>query len=50
MRGADFLATVKRGDCAAVEPMLAADPGLALARENGPSAILLACYHQGPTS
>ena len=43
---AEFLAAVKRGDRAAVDRMLEADPSLASARdEHGTSAVLLAHYH-----
>src|ERR671910_191693 len=44
----DLLAAVKAGDAAAVEAMLAADPELAAAHENGVSATRIALYHRQP--
>ena len=45
---ADFWKAVKTGDRAAVERLLAADSGLATARLDGASAILVAMYHHKP--
>jgi ankyrin repeat protein len=47
---ADLLAAVKAGDVAAVEAMLAADPELAGAHENGVSAARVALYHRQPAA
>jgi ankyrin repeat protein len=42
---ASFLAAVRGGDLAVVESLLAAEPGLAAARHDGASAVLIARYH-----
>lgn len=42
---ATFLAAVRERDVAVVESMLAARPELAVVRDGGTSAILLARYH-----
>jgi hypothetical protein len=47
---ADLLAAVKAGDVAAVEAILAADPELAGAHENGVSAARVALYHRQPAA
>jgi uncharacterized protein len=39
-------AAVKAGDVVALRALLAADPALASAQEDGVSAVLLACYHR----
>jgi ankyrin repeat protein len=45
---ADFWKAVKTGDRTMVERLLAADPGLATARLDGASAILVATYYHKP--
>ena len=45
---ANFWKAVKTGDRAGVERLLAADPGLATARLDGASAILVATYYHKP--
>jgi hypothetical protein len=45
---ADFWKAVKTGDRAGVERLLAADSGLAMARLDGASAILVATYYHKP--
>jgi len=45
---ADFWKAVKMGDRTGVERLLAADPGLATARLDGASAILVATYYHKP--
>lgn len=47
---ADLLAAVKSGDAARVERMLARDPELASAYENGVSAVRIALYHRQPAT
>ena len=44
----DFWKAVKAGDRAGVESLLAAEPGLATARLDGASAILVAMYYHKP--
>lgn len=44
----DFWKAVKAGDRAGVESLLAAEPGLATARLDGASAILVAMYYRKP--
>jgi ankyrin repeat protein len=44
----DLLGSVKAGDAAAVEAILAADPELAGAFEDGVSAVRIALYHRQP--
>ena len=46
----DLLAAVKAGDVAALEPLLAEDPDLAGAYENGVSAVRIALYHRQPAA
>lgn len=43
-----FVEAIKKGDRAAVERKLAADPSLAQGEENGTSLVLLAAYHRRP--
>ncbi len=45
---AEFWKAVKTGDRHAVESLQAAEPGLATARLDGASAILVAAYHHKP--
>ena len=47
---AELLAAVKAGDVAAVEAILAADPELAGAHENGVPAVRVALYHRQPAA
>jgi len=47
---ADLLAAVKAGDAAAVEAIVASDPELAGAHENGVSAARIALYHRQPAA
>jgi ankyrin repeat protein len=49
MSEALFIA-VKAGDVEALRALLAADPRLASARENGVSAVLVALYHRRPAA
>jgi uncharacterized protein len=44
----DLVAAVKAGDVAALEALLARDPDLAGAFENGVSAVRIALYHRQP--
>jgi uncharacterized protein len=44
----DLIAAVKAGDVAAVERLLARDPGLAAEREDGVPAVRIALYHRQP--
>jgi uncharacterized protein len=44
----DLIAAVKAGDADAVQRILARDPGLAAAQEDGISAVRLALYHRQP--
>lgn len=46
----ELLAAVKAGDAAAVEWIVAADPELAGAYENGVSAVRIALYHRQPAA
>jgi uncharacterized protein len=46
----ELLAAVKAGDVAALEALLAADPDLAGAHENGISAVRVALYHRQPAA
>jgi uncharacterized protein len=46
----ELLAAVKAGDAAAVERIVAADPELAGAHENGVSAARIALYHRQPAT
>jgi len=46
----DLLAAVKAGDAPALERILAADPELAGAYENGVSAVRIALYHRQPAA
>jgi ankyrin repeat protein len=46
----ELLAAVKAGDAAAVERIVAADPELAGAYENGISAVRVALYHRQPAA
>lgn len=46
----ELLAAVKAGDAAAVERIVAADPELAGAYENGVSAVRIALYHRQPAA
>jgi uncharacterized protein len=50
MPAAELLAAVKAGDIPAVERILAADPELAGAHENGVSAVRIALYHRQPAA
>jgi len=50
MPAAELLAAVKAGDVPALERILAADPELAGAHENGVSALRIALYHRQPTA
>jgi uncharacterized protein len=47
---ADLLAAVKAGDADAVHALLAEDPGLAGAQDNGISAVRIALYHRRPAA
>lgn len=47
---ADLIAAVKAGDAAAVEALLARDPELAGAQEEGIPAVRLALYHRQPAA
>jgi ankyrin repeat protein len=47
---ADLVAAVKAGDVAGMEAMLARDPELAAAHENGVSAVRIALYHRQPAA
>jgi ankyrin repeat protein len=47
---ADLLAAVKAGDAAAVAAIVASDPELAGAHENGVSAVRIALYHRQPAA
>jgi uncharacterized protein len=44
----DLIVAVKAGDAAAVRALLAGDPDLAAAYENGVSAVRIALYHRQP--
>jgi uncharacterized protein len=46
----DLIAAVKAGDAAAVEALLARDPELAGAQEDGISAVRIALYHRQPAA
>jgi uncharacterized protein len=46
----DLLAAVNAGDVLAVEELLATDPELAGAHENGVSAVRIALYHRQPAA
>jgi len=45
---ADIIAAIKAGDAAAVRSLLADDPALASAQEDGIPAVRLALYHRRP--
>jgi ankyrin repeat protein len=49
MDAPDLIAAVKSGDAAAVEALLATDPGLAASQEDGIPAVRIALYHRRPT-
>jgi uncharacterized protein len=46
----DLIAAVKAGDASAVEALLARDPELAGAQEDGISAVRIALYHRQPAA